>query len=124
MKLRPYALAGLLGLCVALAPSAFAEEEEGNDLSKQIQEKMEKILELMKSNETALLKLSTGKEAVTKKVDVPVPPGEKAPKGGGGGAGLSQDEIAKRLEELIGTHRKEGGSIPGEIKELVKMIPL
>ena len=57
-----------------------------------------------------------------------MPPGEKAPPQGGGGPAKggepSGEEIAKKLEELISGQRKEGGSIPTEIEELVKMIPL
>ena len=52
------------GVCALLAclgaPAAYAEDEPGASAEKQIKEQMEKILELMKENEAALLELSTG----------------------------------------------------------------
>ena len=126
----------LLGGVLALfAPAAHAEEEAGGDLKKKIQAKMEKILELMRENEAALLKLSTGKAAATKKVDVEVPEadgkkgsGQKGAEGASGSAGSAgakgDGAAAKEIEKLLETLSKKGGIIPDEIKQLVEMIPL
>ena len=136
--LRTLALFGLLAAAIAFSPSAYAEEGEGgganDELKKKIQQKMEKILELMRENEAALLKLSTGKAAETKKVDVEVPEGtssaKKDPKGSDGASGEkgksgSKGEAAgKKIEELLAGLSKKGGSIPDEIKQLIEMIPL
>ena len=124
----------LAGSLAFFAPTAHAEEGEaaGGDLKKKIQQKMEKILKLMRENEEALLKLSTGKSAKTKRVDVDVPPPDGAGnKGGASGAtgtsgseGASGKDAAKELEKLLETVSEKGGSIPSELKQLVEMIPL
>ena len=95
-------------------------------MKARIKKKMERILELMSKNESALLKLSTGSTAKTRKIDVPVPPGEE----GAGNAGSSSgsagagNEAADELAKLASSARKEGGMIPDELKQLVEMIPL
>ena len=139
MKLRSTAmiLAGALALGLALAPAAIAEEPEGGgDLKERIKKKMERILELMKKNEEALLELSTGGSAKTKKVDVPVPPGDEGKGGAAGseksgeasgsdsGKSASGGSAAEELRKLVEKHRKDGGQIPAELRELVEMIPL
>jgi hypothetical protein len=116
------------------APTAIAEEGGGDDLEKKIKAKMERILELMKKNEEALLELSTGSAAETKRVDVPVPPAEgtEGPAGNQGSSGADGKgegkstgaEAEKALRELAEGQRKEGGTIPGELRELVELIPL
>jgi len=134
LSIRSIALLLMLAGAVLLAPSAFAEEGEGegpgNDLKKKIQAKMEKILKLMRDNEAALLKLSSGKAAATRKVDVEVPEGQ--PQGGAdkngeakkGGEGAEGENAAKEIEKLLESVSKKGGSIPDELKQLVEMIPL
>ncbi|MDJ0522218.1 MAG: hypothetical protein QNJ90_09110 [Planctomycetota bacterium] len=120
-------------LLVALAVPAWAEDEEpsSNDLKERIRKKMEGILELMRENEKALLKLSTGTAAKTKKVDVEVPDSPKGKSGGAAGSdgnsgttGAKGGEIGRKLDELIEGQRKSGGKIPDELKQLVEMIPL
>jgi hypothetical protein len=130
MKLRALAFVlvglGLLGL-VAWAPVARAEDEPGGDLKAQIKKKMEAILELMRANEEALLKLSTGSAAETKRVDVPVPEGEQggqAESGNGAAGGQQGKEAAEALRRLLDDQRSKGGRIPDELKQLVEMIPL
>ncbi len=129
------ALAASVALCAV--PATLSAEEEGpGAVEKKIKEQMEKILKLMKENEDALLKLSTGKSADPKGVDIepPVPPeGSPPPSSGGsgssgsgasgGGAGGSKgDDIRRKLEELL--EQQRGSSrIPGELEALVRMIP-
>jgi hypothetical protein len=129
MKLRSIGIALLAAGALALAaPSARAEGEEGGggDLKERIKKKMERILELMKKNEEALIVLSTGEAAETKRVDVPVPEGQPSGKSGdsGEGAGEGGKKAAEELGRLAERSRKEGGAIPGELRELVEMIPL
>ena len=121
------------GALAFFAPAAHAEDGAGGDLKKKIQEKMEKILKLMRENEAALLKLSTGASAKTKRVDVEVPEGDSSAggssgasgaKGASGSEGAGGEDAAKELEKLLETVSKKGQSIPGELKQLVEMIPL
>ena len=129
-------LAGALAL---FAPAAYAEDgaDDGGDLKKKIQAKMEKILALMGENEAALLKLSTGKATATKKVDVEVPDadgkkgagsegasGAAGGSGSSGAAGATGKSASEEITKLLETVTKKGGSIPDEIKQLVEMIPL
>jgi hypothetical protein len=67
------------------APEAWAEEgaEAGDDLEAKIKAKFEHILELMRQNEEALLRLSAGKDGQPRRVDVEIPP---PPAGAGQGA--------------------------------------
>lgn len=142
-KLRSLVLFALIAAALAFAPAAYAEDGEqgGGDLKKKIQEKMEKILQLMRDNEAALLKLSTGKAATTRKVDVEIPDGTTSKGSGSGdpsgdkadgssgksdgssGAAKGEDAV-KQMEKLLESVSKKGGSIPDEIKQLVEMIPL
>jgi hypothetical protein len=133
--IRSLALLASVAAAIAFSPFAHAEEGEGGggDLQKKIQAKMEKILELMRANEAALLKLSTGKAAATKKVDVEVPDAPKAEgasgtKGsdgaGASGEGTSGKDVTKEIEKLLESVTHKGGSIPDEIKQLIEMIPL
>lgn len=128
-----------LMLAVALigwaALPAYAEPGAGeggeDDISAKVQKQMEKIIELMEKNEQALLTLSTGSKAVPKAVDVKPPEGDavqppdegaaQPPEGQDGEAGSG---AGKELDELIRSQRKAGGSIPGELEELVRMVPL
>lgn len=132
-------------LALVMAPAARAEEGQGQDLTKQIQKKMEKILELMKRNEEALLKLSTGQKAKTERVDIEPPPpdgsnssgsdangsdsngsdsnGSKA-NGSGGKSGNGNSEGAEAVRKIEEILRAQGGTIPDELKQLVEMIPL
>ena len=138
MKLRRIAflLVPAFALALALAPLARAEDGEGQsqDLKKRIQQKMEKILELMKKNEEALLKLSTGQKGKPQRVDIDPPEqpqGSEGTSGGdasggtaggaGGTAGSEGEDAVRKLEEIV---RAQGGAIPDELKQLVEMIPL
>lgn len=126
MKLRILApvLVMLMGAAFCLAPAAVAEDgpEQGEDLKAKIKKQMAEILELMKQNEQALLELSTGGDASTRRIDVPVPEGEKAE---GAAAGAPDGgKIRKKLEELVKKQRGSSGKIPAELKRLVEMIPL
>lgn len=145
MTPRRFAYALLPALLLALtAPTASAEDGAGQDTKAKIKAKMEKILELMKANEKALIELSVGKDAKPKRVDIDVPPPESAAGGsggsggsaGGGSAGGSSGSAgsegssggaagggaAEKLEELL-KQMQQGGGIPKELKELVEMIP-
>ena len=133
-KLRSLALFALIAAALAFAPAAYAEDGEqgGGDLKKKIQEKMEKILQLMRDNEAALLKLSTGKAATTSKVDVKIPdeiPDGTTGKGSGsgdksGGSSGKGEDAVKEIEKALESLSKKGGTIPDEIKQVVEMIPL
>lgn len=143
-KLRSLALFALIAAALAFAPAAYAEDGEqgGGDLKKKIQEKMEKILQLMRDNEAALLKLSTGKAATTSKVDVEIPDsttskgsgsgdesgdksGDKSGGKSGGSSGTAKGEDAvKEIEKALESLSTKGGIIPDEIKQVVEMIPL
>ncbi len=136
MKRHLY-LAVIPALLLALAATpALADEGQGQDVKAKIKKKMEKILELMKANEKALVELSVGKDAKPKRVDIDVPPpegkaggssgasgsdGASGSSGSSGSSGMSGVEIRKKLEELMSG--EGGGAIPKELKELVEMIP-
>jgi hypothetical protein len=125
------------------AASARAEDGEGGDgeegpevLEAKLREQMDKILKLMRENEQAILAASagSGKKPVGPEVETPdapessKPPPRNAPpkadgSGGGETPGSKGDDIKKRMEELIRATQEQGGSIPKELEELVKMIP-
>jgi hypothetical protein len=117
------------------APLARAEPQGGEDVSEKIQKQMQKIIELMRKNEQALLDLSTGKDGQPVRVDVTPPdlPESEQPKsgqpGGEGSPGERPDpkrgsDAAKALEELIRAQRQTSEKIPDELAELVRMVPL
>jgi len=131
LSIRSLALLVMLAGAVLLSPAAFAEDGEGagDDLKKKIRAKLEKILKLMRDNEAALLKLSTGTAAKTRKVEVDVPEGQ--PQGGEAGkgdagskSGPSGESAVEEIKKLLESVSKKGGSIPDELKQLVEMIPL
>lgn len=127
MKLRPVAIVLLIVGALVAAPAAFADDEEPQSLEQKIKEKMERILELMRQNEKALLKLSAGIQAETRRVDVPVPDGQDGNASSGTdaqGPGAAGKKAAEELQRLMKSSRQEGGRIPDELKELVEMIPL
>jgi hypothetical protein len=124
------------------APLALAEPGAGeggeDDISAKIQKQMDKIIELMEKNEKALLDLSTGRPAKTEAVDVKPPDaagakppdaaGAKPPEDGSvpppeGSSGRTGDDARKAIDELIKGQRQAAGSIPGELEELVRMVP-
>ncbi|MHC5011663.1 MAG: hypothetical protein ACYTG6_12075 [Planctomycetota bacterium] len=122
-----WALALLAAFAVAgFVPGAAAEdEEEQDDISAQVKAQMEKIIRLMQENEGALLKLSTGEAARPVAPEVPVPPGQEGSSDAGseGPPPRTGEEISRRLEEMIRGQRSTAGQIPGELEELVRMIP-
>lgn len=121
-----------IALLAWIALPAFAEPGAGeggeDDISAKIQKQMQKIIELMEKNEQALLALSTGDKAKPEAVDVQppaLPPeeGSTRPSQGGEGASGAGGEAGKKLGELIKTQRQAAGGIPGELEELVRMVP-
>ncbi len=129
MKLRSIAVLLLLAGGLVLSPAARADDGGGDELKKKIKKQMEKILELMTKNESALLKLSSGTAARTRKIDVPVPEGEKGAGSSGAAAGSSGTaeaghQAAEELAKLAESARSSGGQIPSELKKLVEMIPM
>lgn len=139
MKLRTrMAFALLPALLIALAATpALAEDGAGQDVKAKIKAKMEKILELMKANEKALIEMSVGKDAKPKRVDIDVPPpdgaasgssgsggdaGSSGTSGSSGSSGAEGASAAEKLEQLL-RDMQSGGTIPKELKELVEMIP-
>jgi hypothetical protein len=127
--------AALLALGSFAARPASAEDESEGDLRQKIQKQMEKILQLMRENEKALLVASSGGEADPTSPEVVVPPGEASkesgekpsgePSGGaaGGDPGTRGEEIRRRLEEVLSGQGAKSRAIPRELEELVKMIP-
>lgn len=77
-------LVGVLVGCLVLSAPVLAEEgeEELDPVSAEVKAQMEKIIELMRENEAALLEISTGNKAKPKRVDVDVDPPEGPPQGG------------------------------------------
>ena len=133
------ALLLVLAGVVAFAAPAWAEDEGAppDDLQAKVKKKLEKVLKLMRENEEALLKLSTGSAAAPKKVDLEPPPqdgsgnsgsasdGESGSSSGGSqGAGASGEDVRKKLDEMIKGQQGAGGKIPDELKQVVEMIPL
>ena len=126
---------GLVVTSASLAPTALAEDGEGegaDSVEKKIKEQMDKILKLMRENEGAILAASqgSGKRPAGAKVEAPESPqppqGGQAPGAkpdGGTTPGARGDEIKKKMEELIRSTQEGGGTIPKELEELVKMIP-
>jgi len=127
-----FAVALALGLCVH-PPVARAESQE--ELARKLKEQMQKIVELMKENEEALLEASTGARARAHPVDVKVPdlpPAGGHAKGGDatspGAQGKAKGkakgkDAARSLEELIRNQRRTAGQIPRGLEELVQMVP-
>ena len=121
----------VLALAAWTALPAFAEPGAGgeDDISAKIQKQMDKIIELMEKNEQALLELSAGGKAKPEKVDVKppaLPPeesGGSGSEGRGGEQGQAGRDAGKKLEELIRKQRQTAGGIPGELEELVRMVP-
>lgn len=133
------------GCLFLAAPLARADDAPPPDDAKaKLKAQVEKILKLMRENEAALLEASTTGGAAPKGPDVKIPepppnpsgtPPQSGENGGagtnggntggsnGGNAGARGDEIRKRLEELIKGQQSGSSKIPGEIAELVKMIP-
>ena len=108
---------------------AYAEPGAGeggaDDISAKIQKQMDKIIELMEKNEKALLALSTGDKTRPGAVDVKppaLPPEDGSVKPPEGQSGSGAD-VQKALDELIKGQRQAAGTIPGELEELVRMVP-
>jgi hypothetical protein len=148
---RSRSLTALLaaGCLFVAAPYARAADEPGpEDPRAKLKAQVEKILKLMRENETALLEASMAGGAAPKGPDVKVPevppapgapgappetspPGTPPPSGagsegtpsGGGSAGTRGEEIRKRLDEIIKGQQSGSSQIPEELAELVRMIP-
>ena len=136
------AAVGLALVAFLLAPPSYAEGEgeEGGaaGIEKKVQQQMEKILQLMRENEKAILDASRGgsKQPAGVEVtppdaagmDVAVPPPEGGtPPGGTPPPGTTPpprgDDVRRRMEDLVKQMQGKGGSIPGEIEALLQMIP-
>jgi hypothetical protein len=132
------ALLGLLsGLLLAAAP-ARAEDDDAT-VRKKIQEQIQKILRLMKENETALLRVSTGAsgEPTKPKIDLPaegqpptegqpqgtVPPDERTPEEKARDDEARRAELVRRIKSLLQGQREASREIPDELAQLVRLIP-
>jgi hypothetical protein len=115
-------LTGALLLGSGAIPAA-AAEPEGASVADKLREQARKILDLMRRNEDALLRLSTGAEAKTTKPDVDIPPPSAPSAPPTGAAPAEGAEAAKSLEELIQAQRGSARRIPGEIEEFIRLIP-
>src|SRR5688572_20646071 len=130
-----FALASALGALGARPGSARAEDAEGGDVEKEIRDQMEKVIQLMRENEKAILEASLGSGKRPEGVDVKPPEAPEAPSSGMEGDappsnGMGEegptggpDEVKRRSEELIRTTEQRGGSNPGDLQELVRLIP-
>ncbi len=135
----------LAGVALWLAP-ATARAEEGPELdeaSKKVMEQMERVLELMRQNEEALIQISAGARDKPRRVEVEIPDvppadgasgngdgnssageGGQGSQGAGGGSTTEGGrEVARALEEIIRGQRSASGQIPGELEELVRLVP-
>jgi hypothetical protein len=141
--LLPFACAIAFG--AVAAPSARAEDEGGGgdpqkELEAKIKAQMEKIVRLMKENEDALLNAASRGGKAPSGVDVVPPegsamdgsaPGADGSKNGSNGEGATGpatgpkkgEDARKAIEELMRLTVQQGGTIPKEIEELVKLIP-
>ena len=143
MTRRSSRTCGLAFVAAALAAFTFATrdaraEGEGDEgatsVEQQIKAQMAKVLELMKANEAAILEASKrgGEKPAGVEVEKPIAPeAPKSPdssanKGDGGDStspGARGEEAKKKLDELIRVTKQSGSTIPGELEELVKLIP-
>jgi hypothetical protein len=134
-RLARLAVAGLgllVGLLVASARPARAEDDDAAIRAK-LKEQIEKILRLMKENEDALLRVSTGLSGTPKKPEIELPPssseGKPPPEGGKEDAPPAEDEeaqraeIVRRIKALLEGQREVSREIPAELKELIRLIP-
>ncbi len=140
--MRRAILSGLVLLVLAALPALAEEGEEGMDpVSAKVKAQMEKIIRLMRQNEQALIEISTGGKAKPKQVDVDVevPPSRdgssgssEGANGGASGNGASEgggeqprgsESVVEKLDELVNGQRNTGEKIPGELEELVRMVP-
>ncbi|MDJ0975501.1 MAG: hypothetical protein QNJ98_13640 [Planctomycetota bacterium] len=117
-------VAALLAAFAFSSPALAEDEPQPNDIRDKVKAQMEKILELMKQNQDALLALSANRKAEPKPVDagIELPPEGKA-KQPEASAAKKGAEAAKEIEKLLRTTASEGRRIPGEIKKLLEMIP-
>lgn len=138
MRLPTLGLLLATGLGVLCTPARAEGEEEMDPVSAEVKAQMEKIIELMRENERALLEISTGGKAAPKQVDVDVTPppsdaggssgqasGSEGSEGSQGGESAPERarEAVRALDEVIRTQRQTGAKIPGELEELVRMVP-
>lgn len=122
-----------LALAAIGATPAYAEDgATPEDPMAKLRAQAEKVLKLMRENEDALLKASATGGQAPKGPDVPIPelpptPGAGEPQGGaqGGGTqgGAAGEGAKKSMEELIRALSEQGGMIPRELEELMRMIP-
>ena len=126
-RLLTFGLALLAGLLLAPVPTATAEPEE-DDISAKVRRPMERIIELMRENERALLAICAGGDGEPRPVDVEVPetPPAEGTEGESGSEGESPSagaEAARTLDEMLRGQRGTSERIPGELEELVRMVP-
>ena len=120
----------LLGPCGAALADGDGEGGEGAEgIQQKVKAQVEKILKLMRENEKALLEASRGSGRKPEGVDVkpPEPPSamqQDAAPPEGAPPPLKGEDVKKRLEELLKTSQGSGASIPKELEDLVKMIPV
>lgn len=118
------------------AGSARAEKggAPGDDVRAQIKAKMERILKMMRENEDALLRLSSGREAATRKPEIEIPPpqegagesGQGADSSGSGGesgrSGAQGGSAGEGNAGAGGPSGSEGGALPGSGREAVRTL--
>jgi hypothetical protein len=130
---RGFRLPGLLAVAAALLLSARpapAQPEEGGpaeDLLARVVRQMEKVLELMRENEAALLAVSTRGGEAPRPVEVKPPEGDGRPSGAAPTAedpAARAEAIRRRMDELLRGQEGTARRIPAELEELVRMIPL
>lgn len=137
--LRAALLAAATAALVLVLGAGTARAEEGgapgDDVRAQIKAKMERILKMMRENEDALLRLSSGREAATRKPEIEIPPpqegagesGQGADSAGNGGeSGRSGSQGGGAGEEgnpgAGGPSGTEGGALPGSGGEAVRTL--
>jgi hypothetical protein len=125
---------GLLFGPLAGVARAEGEEPDAGNIEEEIRAQAEKILELMRQNEQAILAASLGSGKKPDGVDVKPPPAPESegaskddatppPSSKDDDGGTRGQDIGRKIEELIRTTQERGGTIPSELEALVRMIP-
>src|SRR5262245_25177270 len=128
-RLRASATIAALALSLAAwrAPIARAEGDGASPSEPSLQELMEKVVQMMRSSERALLEASRSGGSKPTSVDVPRPPatdGGAAPPSGAPPPATKEGEAAKKgLDEILSGARTTGGRIPRELEDILSRIP-